>query len=143
MTGQGTPGFAVDVIGFDDAIRKLEALARHGPDIVADELHEEFEQILAYSRDELCPIDSGTLRATAYLSPVKVRGDGNIQFFMSYGTNINGTKPAPYAVYVHEDIEKYHEPPTQAKFLEDAVQESIPGLTKRVGVRVRHRMRDL
>lgn len=35
-----------------------------------------------------------------------------------------GSEEAYYALWVHEDLDKYHEPPTQAKWLERAVRET-------------------
>jgi hypothetical protein len=139
----GNGGFAVDLIGFDDVVRRLTALADDGTEAVADALHEELQEVMDFSRDVLCPEETGRLRETAYLSEPKVRKDGNIQFVMSYGTDINGTEPAPYALFVHEDLEASHEEPTQAKFLESALEEAEPGFSHRVGVRVRTRFRDV
>lgn len=38
-----------------------------------------------------------------------------------------GAGPAPYAFIVHEDLTKYHAPPTRAKYLETAVRETTDG----------------
>jgi hypothetical protein len=132
--------FRVNVAGFDSVDRGLMAISNEGIDAVAEALFEEFTEILEYSRDELCPEDSGRLRATAHLSGPHIRGD-RIWFVMSYGTDANGTEPAPYAIYVHEDMEADHEPPTQAKFLETAIEENVPGLARRVGVKVGYKLR--
>lgn len=132
--------FRVNAAGFDDFDRNLTAIHDRGIDEVAEALYDEFEEILAYSRDELCPERSGRLRRTAHLSGPHIRGD-RIWFVMSYGTDANGTEPAPYAIYVHENVEAYHDPPTQAKFLELALQENIPGIARRVGVRVNYKLR--
>ena len=41
--------------------------------------------------------------------------------------------PSAYAVIVHEDLEAYHQPPTQAKWLARAIEEAMPGMSLRVG----------
>jgi len=38
---------------------------------------------------------------------------------------VNVVYDTPYAVYVHEDLTKYHAPPTQAKFLEQPARDSF------------------
>jgi len=132
--------FRVNLAGFDNFDLGLTAITQQGFDAVADALTEELQDILDYSRDELCPIESGDLRATAHLDGPHVRGD-RIWFVMSYGSDKNGTAPAPYAIYVHEDLEAYHDPPTQAKFLEDAIRDQARGIAKRVGVKVGYKLR--
>jgi hypothetical protein len=57
---------------------------------------------------KLVPVDTGALRASAH---VRQRGHGyNTVTYVVYLTD--------YAIYVHEDLTKYHKPPTQAKFVE-------------------------
>lgn len=60
---------------------------------------------------ELCPIKTGALRKSGTIIQ---NGDSVIIGFY-----------APYAIYVHEDMNNYH-PVGKAKFLEDAVQEILP-----------------
>lgn len=47
---------------------------------------------------------------------------------------IVGGEDAPYALYVHENLAAYHKN-GQAKFLESAVLEALPGLPDRVAAR--------
>lgn len=63
---------------------------------------------------ELCPIDTGLLRS----SGVVVVGNGWIEIIFA----------APYATYVHENLNNYH-PVGRAKFLETALQEFLPSET--------------
>lgn len=65
-----------------------------------------------------CPIDTGALRRSA---KVKVSGQSATTATLSITF---GDDTAYYALYVHEDLTKYHAPPTQAKFLERAIAES-------------------
>jgi hypothetical protein len=67
--------------------------------------------LLARSQ-ELCPVDTGALKASGR---VIKRGHGaNTECIVAYGSD-----EIYYAVYVHEDTSKYHEWPTQAKWLEE------------------------
>jgi hypothetical protein len=85
-----------------------------------------------------CPVDTGALRSTAYCSEPE-RGPFGIKVTLGYG-GVPGTQghtvatSAPrtskkghvyqssagvdYAIYVHENLEASHLPPTGAKFLE-------------------------
>ena len=47
-----------------------------------------------------------------------------------------GGPAAPYALYVHEIIGNYHNPPTQAKYLEQPLMESMNGLQERIKGRI-------
>jgi hypothetical protein len=79
---------------------------------VDEEMYEEMAAELYAVRDEslrLCPIDTGLLRSTIYVYVRKFSG-GSMAGQISYNT--------PYAVYVHENPDAYHKPPTQWKFLE-------------------------
>jgi hypothetical protein len=72
-------------------------------------------QVVLRKALKLCPIDTGALRDTG-TAHVTGRGFGAravVEF---------GGPDAPYALYVHENLDAYHEPPTQAKFLEAAAR---------------------
>lgn len=64
---------------------------------------------------EYCPVDTGRLRRSARIITT---GQGRTREFQVRYT-------APYSLWVHENLENYHEPPTQAKFLERASDEVI------------------
>lgn len=67
-----------------------------------------------------CPYLTGALRNSGYLETVS-SGKGNIKVEMGYG---KGGQP-PYTMFVHENINTYHKPPTRAKWLQAAVYEDI------------------
>lgn len=73
------------------------------------------QMVLELSRDVYCPQDSGALRASA---SVVESGSG-----MDYAAQVQ--YDTRYALYVHEDLTKHHEPPTQAKYLDRAVDEVV------------------
>ena len=65
---------------------------------------------------ELCPIDKGPLRASHKKETV---GKG-----MAVRCTISAGGPeAPYAAWVHENHEAYHDPPTTAGWMTKAVRE--------------------
>lgn len=71
---------------------------------------------------ELVPVDKGPLKASGYLETQVRRG--KVVGEVGYG---KGGVP-PYAVIVHEDLDKQHDSPTQAKFLEQAANEEANGM---------------
>lgn len=92
-------------------------------DIMLDALEPTFEK----ARDVYCPHWKGPLRASGYLEVASFRGKPRIE--IGFG---KGGKP-DYAVYVHERTDQYHEPPTQAKFLQRAVLEDLNEIYHRLG----------
>lgn len=76
------------------------------------------------------PVDKGALKSSGYVHPPQYRGR-EITVEMGFGG-----PAAPYAVYVHEDLDAWHKPPGQARFLASVVDESAPYLLDRVGRRL-------
>jgi hypothetical protein len=67
------------------------------------------------------PVETGALKASG---KVETTGKGfGARVFVRYGGS-SSPRTADYAPFVHENMEKYHKPPTQAKFLERAVRET-------------------
>lgn len=66
---------------------------------------------------ELVPFDTGDLKNSGYID-IRMTAKGPRG---EIGYAKNGFPD--YAVVVHEDTTKYHEPPTQAKFLQQPVEE--------------------
>lgn len=73
-------------------------------------------QVVGKRSDELCPKDTNALVDSRQIKVDVV--DGDVVADITYGND-----EAFYAVYVHEDTEKYHEPPTTHHFLEKALSE--------------------
>jgi hypothetical protein len=91
------------------------------PEIMLEALKPTFEKSKEY-----CPVDTGDLRGSGYLEITSFRGQPTVE--MGYG---KGGHPH-YTAYVHENLEMRHEPPTQAKWLERAVNEDIGNIIDRV-----------
>ncbi|KKL66944.1 hypothetical protein LCGC14_2139930 [marine sediment metagenome] len=71
---------------------------------------------------ELVPVDTGKLKASGYLETRVSRG--RVVGEVGYG---RGGNPH-WAPRVHEDLDVFHEPPTQAKYLEQAANEHAAGM---------------
>jgi hypothetical protein len=76
---------------------------------------------------ELVPVKTGILKASGYIE-VR-RRHGTVVGEVGYG---KGGRP-PYAVFVHENLDVHHAPPTQAKFLEQAANEHAVGMLDQAG----------
>lgn len=72
------------------------------------------------------PIDTGELLDSAYLEKASFRGQPRVEMGFA-----RGGFPR-YAVYVHEIPGYHHEPPTRAKFLEQALKEDLSGILTRL-----------
>jgi hypothetical protein len=106
----------------------LRTLVRAVPAAVGRALREEAEIEMTEAK-ERTPVDTGALRASGH-----VEGPDHQGRAISVDLNYGGPS-APYAVYVHEDLEAHH-PVGQAKFLESTLLESAPHLPRRIAARV-------
>ncbi len=78
----------------------------------------------------LVPVDKGDLKASGYVV-VRTEGrGGRVRAEIGYGRH---GRPH-YAGYVHEMLSIPHAPPTQAKYLEAAINKHISDFTRRVGM---------
>ncbi len=107
----------------------LDMLVRGGRDAVSVSgryLYAHAVKVFERSQFEV-PVDTGALRSSGYITQPFVAGN---QIAISI---VYGQAAAPYALWVHEMMESYHEPPTKAKFLEDPLTNSLEDF--RVGFR--------
>ena len=91
------------------------------PEIMKEALEPTFELSKKY-----CPKDTGALVNSGYLEVKSFRGNPSVE--LGYG---KGGNPF-YTAYVHENVEMSHQAPTQAKFLERAVNEDIGNIIDRI-----------
>lgn len=107
---------------------RLKRLAQRFPDEVGRGLYIETE-VEATEVKKRTPVDKGPLRASIHqIGPFR---EGRRIYTMIV---VGGTS-APYAIYVHEDLEAFH-PVGQAKFLESVILESRPHMGARVAKRI-------
>src|SRR6266581_3111222 len=126
---KGTPGSTISMAlrGLDELQQKLEDL--HGEDLDGEmeiAVQEELEEIKLESQ-EIVPYDTGKLHDSAF---VDVRREhGRVVGNVGYDT--------PYALYVHENPDAYHAPPTTWKYLEIPLAKAQPRFVARIAARVK------
>lgn len=119
----------VDVVGWDAVNRRItDLLQTHLPKIVGDAMRAEMEIELTEAQNRT-PVDTGTLRASGFVSGPS--SDGS-DLSVSIGFGGPGIE---YAIPVHEDLEAFHAV-GQAKFLESTLLESVSHLGNRIAARV-------
>lgn len=119
--------FEAKIEGVDDVARNIRKLAAEYPAAVGASLFEEGQAIQAASQ-QLVPVDTGRLRASAYTNPPREGSDGP-EVTVGYGTT--------YALPVHERVEAYHAT-GQAKFLEAAFNANMRGFLSRLSERIKY-----
>lgn len=78
------------------------------------------------------PVDKGPLRASEHVEgPLRTGANDRI----IYALIVAGGPSAPYAIYVHEDLEALH-PVGQAKYIESVLMESRPFMAARIAKRI-------
>jgi hypothetical protein len=104
------------------------------PLVVAQAIYEEANKIFAQSQI-LVPVDTGVLRGSGGVSAPQQGPSG---YFVDI---FYGGPAAPYALYVHEILGNYHNPPTQAKYLEQPFMASLSQLQNNIASRIIHIVR--
>jgi hypothetical protein len=118
----------IKVDGLADLNRALTALSHTTNQSIGQALREEAEIEMTESKRRV-PVDTGALRGSGrVVGPIDEGGDSLVR--MEFGD-----AAAPYALYVHEDLEAFHKV-GQAKYLESVLVESAPHLAQRVARRV-------
>lgn len=108
--------------------KRLATLARNVPNEVGRALNAEAHVERAESMRRT-PVEFGPLRASHDVPEPKVDGRDISQQILVGGPS------APYALYVHENLEAFHKV-GQAKFLESTILESRPFMAQRVARRI-------
>lgn len=113
-----------------EIVEHLNRLLVEYPDDVAKAVALELNIVLAESK-KLCPVSpgGGALRGSAHVDDPVV-ADGNIRAVIGYSQS--------YAWWVHELIDNWHEPPTQAKYLEVPLMAALPTITEKIIERVEY-----
>ena len=109
--------------------RELKRRGGAAQKALARALFLEGEQIMGKSK-RLVPVDTGALRSSGHVQLPVIRGK-KVTVVLGYGG-----AAAPYAVFVHEKQAR-HNPPTQWKYLEQPLNEAIPGMAGRLAKRIR------
>jgi hypothetical protein len=107
----------------------MSIVAREIPKEVGAALQEEM-RIEMREAQRRTPVLTGALRDSFKLSGPKIDSRGNASVEITCGG-----RSAPYAGYVHENLEAHHRV-GQAKFLESTLRESSPHMALRVSRRI-------
>ncbi len=106
-------------------VAEVQAWANHmngaSAEVLAYALEPAFELSQVY-----VPVRKGDLKRSGYLETRTFRGRAVADIGYSRGGIPH------YGVYVHENLDVYHAPPTQAKFLERAILESENDIVARI-----------
>jgi len=121
--------FRLDLFGDKELANALQAGKEQTPRAIAQAIYEEANVIFARSQ-VLVPVDTGILRGSGGVSSPQ-QGDKGYFVDIYYGG-----PAAPYALYVHEIIGNYHNPPTQAKYLEQPVMEAMSTIQENIKGRI-------
>ena len=122
-------GIRFDLNGDEQLVKALKSGKEKSPQAIAQAIWEEANMIFAKSQI-LVPVDTGVLRGSGGVSAPQLGSKG---YFVDI---FYGGPAAPYALYVHEIIGNYHNPPTQAKYLEQPLMEAMDGLQSRLKGRI-------
>lgn len=118
--------------GVEKMRKNLKSVKEKVPNEIARALYIELE-IGSKEVKRRTPVDEGELRASIHVQgPFVVYLKGRR---VIYGNIVAGGPSAPYAIYVHEDLDAQHKV-GQAKFLESWLLESRPNMAARVARRV-------
>ena len=96
--------------------RNLSAAFDSIEGVTEEAIREAAEQIFHRSQ-VLVPVDTGALKQSGFIDVHSK--PGSVEAVIGYG---EGGEP-PYAILVHEILDKHHDAPTGAKFLEQAGNE--------------------
>jgi hypothetical protein len=100
----------VEVRGVETVLKAFGKARRETSERIEDSLRK-CAEILLRASQPLVPVETGFLKESGH---VEVRGKG-------LHCTASVVYEARYAIYVHENLQAYHEPPTQARYLADAV----------------------
>lgn len=121
--------FRLDLFGDKQLANALKAGKEQTPQAIAQAIYEEANVIFAKSQ-VLVPVDTGILRGSGGVSAPQMNAQG---YFVDI---FYGGPAAPYALVVHEIIGNYHNPPTQAKYLEQPVMQAMATIQENIRGRI-------
>jgi len=107
----------------DNLEKVIDGIKEATPEAIEDALRPVFELSQVY-----VPVDTKALKESGYL--IVQEGSRKIVAEVGYA---RGGRPF-YAVFVHEMVDLHHAPPTQALFLQKAIQEE--GTAKKIEDRI-------
>lgn len=113
----GKRAFSFQITNLNGWLRSMEREFYEALDEAEPALEKSLKQHVVKPSLHICPIDTGALRTSVWVSVMRVAG-GRLQAHVGYDTD--------YALYVHEDPDAAHAPPTRWKFLEEPFVVNAP-----------------
>jgi hypothetical protein len=123
----------IQVKGLREVIARLGAVPQGVMQALETELYLEVNDVFIASQ-ELVPVDTGALKSSGMVEGPIVDGT-TVEVSIGYGGAAED-----YALVVHEDLTAFHEPPTQAKYLEQPAVEAVEGMSERLAAAVMERL---
>lgn len=117
--------FSFELDGVEELLDRLDGATRRVMLAGSQEIRLQAEGIMTKSR-RLVPVDTGALRASGRVEDPNFETATRVVAELSYGGSA-----APYALYVHEDLNARHSV-GQAKYLEQPVRAALPGFVRAV-----------
>jgi hypothetical protein len=107
----------VSLSGVDKLIEVLDSGGEAAKTQVGPALWDVANEVMAEAKRRT-PVETGSLRSSGHVSsPMQLVDGWSVKLAF-------GGAAAPYAIYVHEDLDVHHDAPTGAKFLEGPVKEA-------------------
>lgn len=115
---------SITFTGVDVTLSHLIEIEKAGPRGMTEGIKASAESIVTLAKF-YCPKDTHALEKSIMATQDNPT-EGVVGLAREEVTIVCGDTTAYYAIYVHENLQAWHDPPTQAKFLERAVRESAP-----------------
>jgi hypothetical protein len=112
-------GFSIDVLQDPNFILRLLGLHSDLQRRLASALYMEAERLMTESKEVYVPVDTGTLRTSGHVEPIKYTGKTSVEVSLGYGG-----PAAFYALEVHENLNAHHVV-GMAKYLETPVRIAV------------------
>jgi len=109
----------------DRVLRKVMSAADLSSQVARRELYQIAEEVMASSKEDFVPVDTGALRSTGQVA-VKENTPTNFKVDLTYGG-----PSVSYAIIVHENLNAHH-PVGQAKYLSKPLAKAISNIPRRI-----------
>ena len=138
----------IEIKGMDVVAHAMEKLTELVPELCGEAMHEYATETIMPLARERVPVRTGELMASSHVNPPDTTG-GGVQVSMGFGgppgvgnqAGETNNVDVDYAVYVHEDLMMPHSG-GQAKYLETALADSLPGMVDALAKKVAGKMDD-
>lgn len=124
--------FEFELKGIEEVDRAMRLLEEQAPKAMGKALWNEANDIMRAAKI-LTPVDTGVLKGSGHV-PLPEDSGHEVTVTMGFGG-----AAAAYAEVQHEELSYYHDPPTQAKYLEQPFYEAVQD---GIGLRIAKSLRE-